>query len=892
MKNYLGNRIDKMKVKKIIVQYSCLFLCISAFIVFYLLLNGKTNINMNSDGMNQHYRAMLYYSSYLKQIVINLFSNHKLIMPHWNHAIGEGADIISTLHSDAVGDPLTFLSFLIPERYLPAYYMFNTFIRIYLAGLFFILLCLYLGKQNTYAIIAGSMVYDFCFWSLESITHHVYFLTPLMYLPLLILGVEKIINDDEPFTFVVAVMLGSISWLYFFYMEAAATAIYGIVRLLYRYRTDFKSIIRKLSIIIFNVVLGLGLGALVLSPMIYNYMNDSRMGIDNAVSLFYPPFFYERLLTIFVSNDSTYDLCLGFAAPALLMVALTIKNYRKNPCLFIFNVLCFVFLCIPVFGKIMNGFAFVSQRWSFVIALPVAYSVVDQWDEIRNNKKYLYIVLLFMFALTAYSAWSRNERVIVPMCFALIFLIIASSDMKKQILKYDLSQVIMIVLILFNIIYIEQYHLSQRGGNAMKNLLTIESAADLPYSSEAYIMKNYLKDKDDSFYRYTGSRLTNNAAMTHDVKSTSFYWSITNPSDQLFRLKLGLLDYISWQIHGYDNRAQLESLANVRYYIASDTYDSVLPYGFQLKDNIEGYSIYENRYFLPFGYTYRNAMPYTQWDSLDPVEKQQAMMEYVVVDDDVSEANVNLGIDDIKYDVVCSDGIDIDGNKIVVEKENAYLTLKFDGVAEKENYLLLSGLDYEDTFGVIEDDHSLSSIVASASNGRSIYMNYLTKSHHYYFGKSDYLAYFGYGEPLNEITLSFSLVGSYTFDKLSVIVEDLSSYQQQILNLSEDTMENVVLESNIVTGTVNLDEDKYLLLSIPYSAGWEAFVDGEQVKLLQANQHYMGLKLAKGYHNIQLRYHSPGLALGALISCVSAIMLAIYIYIYKKNNRLCKIKRG
>ena len=66
--------------------------------------------------MNQHYRAMLYYSRYLKNIVGSFFKGNFEI-PLWDFSIGEGADIIRTLHSDAVGDPLTFLSIFTPSMF-------------------------------------------------------------------------------------------------------------------------------------------------------------------------------------------------------------------------------------------------------------------------------------------------------------------------------------------------------------------------------------------------------------------------------------------------------------------------------------------------------------------------------------------------------------------------------------------------------------------------------------------------------------------------------------------------------------------------------------------------------------------------------------------------------
>ena len=117
--------------KKYYLIYSGVFLfCVICFYL-YLFLNGKTSVNYVSDGMNQHYRSLLYYSRYLKNVFL------KREVPLWDFSLGEGADIIKTLHSDAVGDPLTFLSVSVPERFIPQYYVFNTIIRIYLAGVFF-----------------------------------------------------------------------------------------------------------------------------------------------------------------------------------------------------------------------------------------------------------------------------------------------------------------------------------------------------------------------------------------------------------------------------------------------------------------------------------------------------------------------------------------------------------------------------------------------------------------------------------------------------------------------------------------------------------------------------------------------------------------------------------
>ena len=77
---------------------------------------------------------------------------------------------------------------------------------------------------------------------------------------------------------------------------------------------------------------------------------------------------------------SVVIFCLGYASPVLLSLFILLKNHKKHPFLLLINVLCAIFVLFPIFGKIWNGFSYVSQRWSFVIALPIAKPFIDKSD--------------------------------------------------------------------------------------------------------------------------------------------------------------------------------------------------------------------------------------------------------------------------------------------------------------------------------------------------------------------------------------------------------------------------------------------------------------------------------------------------------------------------------
>lgn len=871
----LSETKQKKSLASYYLIYSGVFVLLSIILVAILLANGKTNINSTSDGMNQHYRALLYYSNYLKEIFSNLFAG-KIVIPLWDHSIGEGADIIDILHGYGVGDPIAFLAVFVPERYMYIFYFFNALIRMYLAGLFFSMLCLYKKIENHYGILSGALVYAFCFWALQSFTLHIYFLTPLMFMPLYILSLEMIIEENRPHLFVLTVAVSAMCWMYFFYMEALAVAIYGVLRVLLLYRKELFKGIKLLFIILSYAIFGVLMAAIILLPVILAYTSDSRLAIQRSIPLLYPAFFYERLFTVFVANDFPYDLYMGFASATLFCIAVLFKEFKKHILLVLIFVLGFICVCLPIGGKIFNGFSYVSQRWSFVIALPVAYTTALFWDELQKKKKYLLAILGAMILLALYSAWSRTLRGLLPVGLAVVFYLIIVFGKEKTIGRLQLKQAAMILVIIINILFIYTYNLSEKGGNVINDLLGVQGAKELLSSHEAAMMKEYY-EKEDDFFRYDGNHFTNNDAMSSGVNSVNYYWSITNPYDQKFRILLGIRDRLNWQLNGYDQRDVLDTLANVRYYILREGYDDTVPEGFSYREDNGRYRIYENDYFLPFGSTFEKAVSYEDWYDLNSVEKQELLLDAVVIENgtDVWKNTVSL----LDYEVSSSDNVHFSKGSIIVEEKNGTITLK-PKEDVKQLYLSIDGLEYIDDRGIIEDDHTVA--VLKIYNGREdpYYLYHMTLSHRYNFNKHDYVTYLG--DETKEITISFSLPGIYTYEDIYLSVIDRNDYVEKISALSDEHLEDVVFGNNKVSGRISLKSDKYMLLSIPYSKGWKAYVDGKETAVLKADEHYLALPLKAGEHQVELVYMTPGLKAGAVISSLAAI---IYIASLFKRRR-------
>lgn len=89
----------------------------------------------------------------------------------------------------------------------------------------------------------------------------------------------------------------------------------------------------------------------------------------------------------------------------------------------------------------------------------------------------------------------------------------------------------------------------------------------------------------------------------------------------------------------------------------------------------------------------------------------------------------------------------------------------------------------------------------------------------------------------------------------------------------------------MVKGEIKLDTAKWLCFSIPYSKGWQAYVDGEKTRLHRANIQYMALQLKAGRHTVELIYHTPLLREGICISAVSLIIFLAAVQGFRRKKK-------
>ena len=146
----------------------------------------------------------------------------------------------------------------------------------------------------------------------------------------------------------------------------------------------------------------------------------------------------------------------------------------------------------------------------------------------------------------------------------------------------------------------------------------------------------------------------------------------------------------------------------------------------------------------------------------------------------------------------------------------------------------------------------------------------------------------GYHEDsLKKIEITFPIEGKYKIDDIKVYSQPMDKYQDYVKKLNKDYLKDIKWENNAISGKTDTSQSKFMCLSIPYSKGWKAYIDGKEVKIYKTNIMFSGVLIPAGKHNIKLRYFTPGLRYGILLSSIAWIALLIYCslkFIYKKRK--------
>ena len=826
-------------------------------------------------------------------------------------SLGYGADILSTLNYYAIGDPLNLLYGFVSPKNTETMYDFMILLRMYLAGITFIMYARKM-KKRSYGTVIGALVYVFSGFCFRLGLRHPFFINPMIYFPLLCLGIEKIYQRERPYVFIFAVCVSAMSNYYFLYMLTIFAVIYAWIRF-YKYTEENKMKNFFLTILKFGIyyTLGIAMAAVILLPSVIGFLGNGRYGngVDWKSLIVYPGKYYLLFIENFIGyGNMGSNTNAGYLPIVGIVVLFTLfsqrMKHKKCRAAFIASIIA---LILPIFGYAFNGFSYANNRWAFALSFIVALLTAEMYPRLFVMSKRqqigigagIIIYTVFCIIVNASGEEILKNKGIMAACgliavFYILLLIFQrlGYDTQKRIVRVSMA-----ILLLISV-GVHGYYRFDPKGYAYTQEFMDQGQAYRTLKEDNIRMLS--KVNDPSVYRVhaEGYRYKNYGLINH-LNTISGYYSITAKcvTDTIKGYDTLGMQYAD-KYKGVDQRLGLLSLAGVKYItvahnsqVAKDVSSmGDVPYGVEKLRKKGNITLYKNKYALPFAYAYDSYMTEQQYEQLNGIGKEQAMLAQIILNQHPADKEIQHNEQRNGPDIQT---ISLPETRISSPKGKKYADITVPVEKDKETYLYFKNLVYH---GKKNGDDKFILTGRKGTKGILVTQNDVQQKIHiqstfnpYYFGRKDYIVKINHqtSKAKEKVRLNFLSPGEYEFDDISLITVPKKDVLARLKERKENSMKQIQYEGNHFRGVYHAKKDQILCVTIPYSKGWKATVNGNRTKIYKANGMFMGIIMKKGTQSVKLDYETPGLKIGAWISLVAWIGLGIYgLYFEKYRKKL------
>ncbi|WP_196048859.1 YfhO family protein [Clostridium saudiense] len=836
-----------------------------------------------------------------------------------------------------MSSPLNLIIGLFPKAYIAETIVVITLIKIGLSSLTFTIYLIQSFKKKDINVIMFSLCYSFMAYNIN-FQLNIMWLDGVVLLPLVILGIDKLINENKCKLYVISLFIAIVSNYYIGYMICIFSGLYFIYKLISNNKVELK----KLGIFICASILSVALSAFVLIPTVLSLSSGKAkfrlfqelpklmMSLDEVIA------------QLFIGNYSLGQIMgnypniyCGVIITVLGILYFLNKNIsRKERILsgiFMFVLLLSIFISTLVL--IWHGFDYpvgFAYRFSFLISflgIVLAYKEFISYENISKLK--IAIIILLGVGCTGYILYGDYEglskwKILLTFLFFVVYIILIKlanwSNFNKdekwnfslsvyqwlcKIVKFyrctegnvrcvnkpidyskcgkvdnnrkklrDVKKIKLEQIINILIVTIVFIELSINAYSCLKLKSYVSRVRIYNYINEMQPIVDELKENMNNFYR-----MEEVFANTYDDPMLLNYYGITHSSsanDRNTRKFMANMGFKTSSIFEKYNRGSLISI------------DSLLGVKYQIaskkSENFSDNHYTENEYY----------------------KKVLEEGDYIVYENPFALPIAFMVNDNLK-DV---DTLDVNtfelNNRLLSSMVNTKKVInKSLNVKEIISENLISTINNGEVCYERMDKQKASSItfIVEAEDNNPVYM--FLKSNAYESGtvssnqvrvsingvrkftafdsrnyNVEYIGAFNKGE---DIIIEINLNSNKLYLKeLQIYSCDVDEFEEVYNNLKENIISDTDYRDGYVKGKISVTEDKTLIYtSIPYDEGWTVKIDGKKVEYVKILDGLIGVdvdteEFSQGEHVIELKYKVPGLMEGIIISFLALVSWMAY----------------
>ncbi len=699
----------------------------------------------------------------------------------------------------------------------------------------------------------------------------------IMVLPLIVLGLERIIKGKSCLLYVV-------SLFYCLYVDYYIAFMICMFLVLYFFISQHKSV---KSFFISGLkfagcsLLSAGMAAFSLLTAYSAIMTTYSASLKSPKWEWYGNVFDILKSHLFMTeplNSQLFDgganLYCGIFAIILLFIYLltdTVKFFDKLKRV-LFIALMILSMNANLLNYIWHGFHDqygIPNRFSFVYSFML---LLMGYEAVKRLKKtnYAYVIAATFFTLAfvlccryfgsvggAFGGWLLTGLSAGIAVFEGVLLSLYSAKAKKR--KNN------VLFTILSIVFMEEILVSAAFGMHSNGVCNGEYYTK--YTDEMIELKeeidNYAALKGQTFYREEMINPTMIDEVTYNnMRSLTTFCSTVRGDTVSAMGKLGFYEGINE--YQYKGATPLtDSIFGIRYvydrnnnYFATNgMWDKVKEYGSE--------TVFENKYALSVGYGVDDDIRGWLADISDDAASLNLFAEKACGVGDIFQP--------VEPDIV-AEGTNCSAN--VSEYDKSLVGYETKDTSQK--------ISLAATFMIPEDGIYYVETVGNYIKSLDYMLNYQSVTSGRYMSQMFCLGQMHTGDVVS-LTVNFSDTyspnGSVDFRLCRL---NMGNFLLAYHELSESQLEVTEFSDDSLKGTVNMKNDDLLFLSIPYDEGWSFKVDGKPAEAEKIAKGFIGLNVGRGQHEIEMKYFPPGLKKGLLISIIA---LLIFIFVFTPLSR-------
>ncbi len=752
----------------------------------------------------------------------------------------------------------------------------------------------YSHKSNGPEIIAFGIMYAFCGYFI-AYYWNVMWIDAMYLLPLIVLGIEKIIDSSKCSTYIIFLTLGIFTNYYIGFMLCIFSCLY----FLYYYYCSLDKVDARVKLLkqsekkyskleksfffqsgIRFALSSLSVGVILLFMLLpVAYVLNSSSATSGSNPNEFKSYFsiFDFLANHLASLEPTIrssgtDVIPNVYCGILTVILIPIYMFsnkissKEKVASIIFLAFMFFSFNINIFNFIWHGLHFPNDlpyrqsfMYSFLLIIMAHKAFLNIGD--FNKKHILGIgISLLAFTIIAQKIGSKNvtdTTVIITIIFVVLLTIVLGILTSKKNQVYALTIVLVCSVIAETIVANTDHYVA----NQTKTSFT----EDYPGFKE--LQAKIDKADDSLFYRTELSDLRARMDPSwYDYNGVSVFSSMAYEKVAELQKDIGLYGN---NINSYTYNPQTpiyNSIFSIKYIYDRKGLISEGEY-YSFVDSNSTYGVFENNYMLNIAFPVSDKI--MDWDAAsysDPIEAQEEFFR-------LSTGIANVYHRHFDYELSYNNVYSIGEESILAE---SFSLIKIDSEAEASATVNISapntGHVYIYVYSRMLDDVIIKSsaidTTMSVSDGYILDLGY--------YDKGDLISVeMPIKEEESSANVDFTL---FTIDSEKFIqgYEILKSGQIEYSEFSE----------TIIKGNFTLDDNEILYTSIPYDKGWTVYIDGRKISdtaILKVSDTLLGIYATPGEHEITLEYSIPYMNIACVISFVFVILLVIF-FILKKNR--------